>query len=68
MSEQYKNFEAQRRQHLMPEVITWTLATEPVVLVGSGQEVEPGMVICMNQYGAQWAMSVEDFDKTYKAR
>ena len=59
--------EASRIKSVEPEVIGWSIATEEKRL-NNGQQVTVGMVVCTNQYGSQWGMTVTDFDNTYKAR
>lgn len=62
-----KKQEAQRRQHLAPEIVHWSIRKRART-INTGEKVKAGMVVVENRHGAQWAMSPADFDNFYKAR
>jgi hypothetical protein len=62
-----KKNEAMRRQHLLPEIINWSIQKRARKLA-SGMRVAGGMVLCENRHGGQWVMSAADFDSFYKTR
>lgn len=62
-----KKSEAVRIKHLEPEIIQWQVVNKITAMKGKRVAL-PGQVICENSHGAQWVMSVTDFDKTFKTR